>query len=144
MIRRLLLSCCFLPGLVQPVLAQPPAPGLPPSAVLGALNAYRSAHGLAPLAAAPGLERLAAEHTAVMATHGRLSHDGFARRFESSGGELCVENVAQGHRAADQLIEGWRAVSTHHRNMLESRVAFAGVASSGRYVTFLACDVPSR
>ena len=142
--RRLLLPCGLLLGLLQAAPAWPAAPDLSPSAVLGALNAYRAAQGLAPLDAAPALELLAAEHSARMAAQGRLSHDGFAQRFERSGGELCVENVAQGHRAADQLIQGWRAVATHHRNMLESRVAFAGVAGSGRYVTFLACDAPHR
>lgn len=120
------------------------AAGLPTAALLEALNAYRSARGLAPLAAAPGLQRLAGEHSAAMAGRGRLSHEGFDRRFEGTGAELCVENVAQGHHTAQQLIQGWRAVPTHHRNMLEPRVAYAGVASHGRYVTFLACDAPGQ
>ena len=118
--------------------------GLAAPVVLDALNAYRSGQGLAPLTAAPGLQRLAAEHSAMMASQGGLSHEGFDRRFEGAGAELCVENVAQGHRSAEQLIQGWRAVPTHHRNMLESRVTYAGIASQGRYVTFLACDVPGR
>jgi uncharacterized protein YkwD len=133
--------CCLL--LCQ-ALAASAVPALPAAAVLDALNLYRRTQGLPALAAAPGLERLAEGHSAAMAGQGRLNHDGFAQRFDSSGGELCVENVAQGHRSAEQLIQGWRAVSTHHRNLLEPRVAFAGVGSRGRYVTFLACDVPGR
>lgn len=145
---KLPLAACLLLACAQAAGAPPPAigtaTGLAPMAVLEALNEFRRAQGLPPLAAAEGLQGLAAEHSAAMAARGRLSHDGFAQRFDRSGAELCVENVAQGHRTAEQLIQGWRAVATHHRNMLEPRVTHAGVASHGRYVTFLACDAPAR
>lgn len=139
-----LLAVLTLPAAVVARTPGVETPGLSATAVLQALNAYRGDQGLPPLAAAPGLQRLAAEHSVAMQAQGRLSHDGFARRFETAGGELCVENVAQGHRSPEQLIQGWRAVATHHRNLLEPRVAYAGIASQGRYVTYLACDVAGR
>lgn len=126
-------------------IAAPPEP--PPdyaARVLGAINGYRASRGLPPLERALGLESLAAEHSAAMAARRRPSHDGFAARFDRTSGDLCVENVAAGFRVAEQVIDGWRAVATHHRNLLESRVRYAGVANSGLFVTFFACDDPGR
>ncbi|NRF70339.1 CAP domain-containing protein [Aquincola sp. S2] len=108
--------------------------------VLAAVNAYRQTKGLPALQHSPALAVLAAEHSAAMARQRRPSHDGFALRFERSGSELCVENVAQGFRQPEQVVHGWRAVQTHHRNMLDPKVRSAGVASAGAFVTYFACE----
>jgi uncharacterized protein YkwD len=108
--------------------------------VLGALNAYRHDKGLPALTVSPALVGLAARHSADMAARQRPSHDGFAQRFEATGAELCVENVAQGFRVPEQVLNGWRRVPTHHRNVLEQRVRYVGIAASGLYATFFACD----
>ena len=110
--------------------------------VLQALNAYRAEKGLHPLQPAPALVTLAAGHSADMAARRRPSHDGFAQRFERTGAELCVENVAQGFRIPEQVLVGWQRVATHHRNVLEPRVRYVGLANEGLYVTLFACDTP--
>jgi len=110
--------------------------------VWASVNAYRSSQGLEPLLPSPALTALAAEHSAAMASQRRPSHDGFAGRFERAGeSSLCVENVAQGFRNPEQVILGWRKVSTHHRNLLETRVRYAGIVSDGLFVTYFACDL---
>jgi uncharacterized protein YkwD len=110
--------------------------------VTNAVNAYRIEKGLPALQPAPALAALAAEHSSDMAARRRPSHDNFAQRFERTGAELCVENVAQGFRVPEQVIIGWRHVATHHRNLLEPRVRYLGMANTGLYVTFFACDTP--
>ena len=110
--------------------------------VTQAVNAYRAEKGLPALLPAPALMALAAEHSSDMAARKRPSHDNFAGRFERTGAELCVENVAQGFRVPEQVIIGWRHVATHHRNLLEPRVRYLGLANTGLYVTFFACDTP--
>ena len=133
----------------------PGTPGLPPSRpaadagapdyaerVMHAVNAYRVEKGLPALLPTVDLVALAAEHSQDMAARKRPSHDGFAQRFERTGAELCVENVAHGFRVPEQVLIGWRRVATHHRNLLEPRVRYVGMASSGLYVTYFACDMP--
>lgn len=110
--------------------------------VVYAVNAYRIEKGLPALLPAPALALLAAQHSSDMATRKRPSHDGFAQRFERTGAELCVENVAHGFRVPEQVLVGWRTVATHHRNLLEPRVRYLGLANTGLYVTFFACDTP--
>jgi uncharacterized protein YkwD len=110
--------------------------------VMQAVNAYRGEKGLPALQAAPALLALAAEHSSEMAARKRPSHEGFPRRFERTSGELCVENVAHGFRVPEQVLAGWRTVDTHHRNLLEPRVRYLGLANTGLYVTFFACDTP--
>lgn len=109
--------------------------------VFAAINAYRQSQGLDLLRMSPALTALAAEHSAAMARQHRPSHEGFASRVERTSSSLCVENVAHNFQVPETVISGWRRVSTHHRNLLEPRVAFAGVAMNDRYVTFFACDL---
>lgn len=109
--------------------------------VFAAINGYRQSQGLEPLRVSAALTALAAEHSAAMAGQHRPSHDGFAGRVERTSSSLCVENVAHNFQVPETVINGWRRVSTHHRNLLEPRVAFAGVAMNDRYVTFFACDL---
>ncbi|MBI5256485.1 MAG: CAP domain-containing protein [Burkholderiales bacterium] len=120
-----------------------PSTGAPDYAerVLAAINGYRLTQGLPALVPAPALGVLAAEHSAAMATRRRPSHDGFAQRVDRTGSELCVENVAQGFRVPEQVLLGWRGVATHHRNLLEPRVRYVGVAYQEGFVTYFACDV---
>ena len=124
---------------------QPADSAAPPdyaARVLYAVNTYRVEKGLPALLPSPALLALAAEHSSEMAARKRPSHDGFARRFDRTGAELCVENVAQGFKVPEQVLSGWRTVSTHHRNLLEPRVRYLGLANTGLFVTFFACDTP--
>jgi uncharacterized protein YkwD len=124
---------------------RPPADAVAPdyaARVLYVVNTYRVEKGLPALLPSPALLALAAEHSNAMAARKRPSHDGFAQRFDRTSAELCVENVAQGFRVPEQVLSGWRTVATHHRNLLEPRVRYLGLASTGLYVTFFACDTP--
>jgi uncharacterized protein YkwD len=110
--------------------------------VMHAVNAYRLEKGLPALLPAPALLTLASEHSSEMAALKRPSHDGFAQRFERTGAALCVENVAHGFHVPEEVLFGWRSVVSHHRNLLEPRVRYLGMANTGLYVTFFACDTP--
>lgn len=109
--------------------------------LLDSVNGWREARGLQPLRPAPHLGALAAEHSRAMDQAGRLSHDGFDARFRRAAAGLCVENVAHGFALPEQVVLGWQRVDTHARNLQEARVAYVGLAESGLYVTFFACDV---
>ncbi|MBX3603460.1 MAG: CAP domain-containing protein [Rubrivivax sp.] len=103
------------------------------------INEYRQHQGLPPLAFADELSALAAEHSGAMAAQRRLSHDGFRDRLRRAGSRVCVENVGQGYRSAEALLDGWRQSPAHHVNLLADDVARMGIAASARYVTFFAC-----
>ncbi len=103
------------------------------------INRYRERHGLPPLAAAQDLTTLAAEHSADMAAHRRLTHDGFEQRYDRTGSRICVENVGWNYPTAEALMDGWRQSPDHLRNLLEPKVSRMGVAGDARYVTFFAC-----
>lgn len=103
------------------------------------INEYRQRQGLPPLAFADELSALAAEHSDAMATQRRLSHDGFRDRLRRAASRVCVENVGQGYRSAEALLDGWRQSPAHHVNLLADDVARMGIAASARYVTFFAC-----
>lgn len=103
------------------------------------INEYRQRHGLAPLEPADELAALAGEHSQAMAAQRRLSHEGFRDRLQRAGSRVCVENVGQGYRSAEALLEGWRQSPAHHVNLLADDVARMGIAASARYVTFFAC-----
>lgn len=110
------------------------------SRVLASLNHYRESNGLPPLQVVGSLSRLAAEHSSAMAQEHRPSHDGFSQRFARAGGYVCVENVAYGFAMPEQVMQGWRQSPAHHRNLLEPRVRYVGLANEGSFVTFFACD----
>jgi uncharacterized protein YkwD len=109
------------------------------SAVLAEVNRYRASRGLAPLAADARLQAITTAHALSMAQQGRLSHGGFQQRFDRSGAQLCVENLAAGTLQPARVVAAWRQSPEHHRNLLEPRVQVAGVASHGSVVSLLAC-----
>ena len=110
--------------------------------VLTEVNRFRAARQLLPLQPDPALAALAGEHSARMAQHGQLTHDGFPRRFERARRQTCVENLAAGYRQADRLVAGWATSGSHLQNLLDARVTEAGVASVAGHVTWLACSGP--
>ena len=130
------------------VLGGPPPAGAAPEplsadTVLQAVNQYRQARALPVLLPTANLQAIAQAHSASMAAQGRLSHAGFDQRMALSGGDLCVENLAAGHTRADVLLAHWQVSPSHHANLLEAQVQWAGVAVAGRYVTLLACRLPA-
>lgn len=130
--RHILCACLLWPALTwaEPSYAE---------RVLVLVNGYREGQGLAPLQAAPALERIALPHSLAMAAAGRVSHGSFNERFERSGSDLCVENIAAGHARPEQVLAGWRNSPAHDRNLLEPRVRWVGVINVEGYTTFFAC-----
>jgi len=107
--------------------------------LLALINAYRIERGLNRLAPDQDLRGLAAGHSRAMRREARLSHDGFAGRFERSGKSLCVENVGWNAPTPQAQLARWRDSPGHDQNLLEPRLTAAGVAADGPYVTFFAC-----
>ena len=108
--------------------------------VLAVINASRASLGLTPLIADRALTAIAEHHSQALAERGRLSHDGFAQRFEQASRDVCVENLAAGLLQAEALVAAWQQSPTHAQNLVAPRVRWAGVASTQRYVVFFACD----
>lgn len=112
---------------------EPPELAATEGGVLAALNATRSRHGLAPLAAAPELAAVARRHAAAMAAAGRVAHvlpgsPDAASRLDRAGipYRRAYENVA---RAATGL-EAHAAVEespAHLANVLRPGAARAGI-----------------
>jgi uncharacterized protein YkwD len=103
------------------------------------VNRHREAQGLAPLAADGKLDELAREHSAQMATSGRLDHSGFQSRFRRSGYGLCVENVGWNYDTPLAQIDAWRKSQGHARNLRDARVSRMGAGEVAGYVTWIAC-----
>ena len=111
--------------------------------LLRAVNGYRAAQGLARWRDDPGLAAIARAHSRRMAREGRLSHEGFRQRALRAGSALCVENLVAGHAVPEQAVAMWRRSPAHHANLLDGRVAWAGVGVAGRFATLLACATPA-
>ena len=108
--------------------------------VLDSINARRANLGLIALQPDPALTAIAQRHSQALAERGRLSHDGFAQRFDQASRDVCVENLAAGLLQAEALVAAWQQSPTHAQNLVAPRVRWAGVASTQRYVVFFACD----
>lgn len=104
-----------------------------------AVNAYRATRGLPKLEADASLAKLAAAHSAKMASTGKLDHDGFQDRVRQSGFPLCVENVGWNYRSAQAQLDAWRRSPGHDENMRRTNLERAGVANVHGYVTWIAC-----
>ncbi len=103
------------------------------------INDYRRDNGLQALDYDPHLHDLAEEHSTEMERVHTLSHDGFNDRFDRSGYNRAVENVAYNYPTPETLFEGWRTSSGHNSNMLHPDISHAGVSRVGAYATFFAC-----
>ena len=104
------------------------------------VNKYREQRGVRPLRVDDALSALAREHSIVMATTGRLSHDAFPSRVRRSGYRMCIENIGWNYSTSDAQFDGWRRSPGHDRNLLDTRVAWMGIGVASNYVTFIACQ----
>ena len=106
------------------------------------INFYRLACGLAPLVADPKIYQAAREHTLWLVRHNQVGHNRpqadmatvFHRCAAAGYKAASCENVAGTHRATP--LWAWRADSAHHRNLLLPDIHAAGLARSGRVITF--------
>ena len=125
-----------------------PAGGSLARQVLDAVNQLRSSRGLSRLDDDAALQAIACSHSRALAASGSLSHEGFDARFDHSGRERCVENLAAGYRDAASLLRAWQASPPHAHNLAVPGVSRAGVAVStgqrgatrGGVVVLFACS----
>jgi uncharacterized protein YkwD len=121
------------PVAAPPATAPGPAAdhGDPSATLLELANAARADAGVAPLAAAPSIESIAAGWSAVMADRGALAHndDYFTPGVRSSlGASMLGENVAFAGDIA--TAHATLMDSPHHRdNLLDARFTVVGMAA---------------
>lgn len=130
---------------------QPIAPKLTPATqpvvtsgyeqqLLAYINDYRAERGLKSLASSSALYILAKDHSDDMATRNDLNHDGFQDRFKKANRTECVENVGWNYATPEGQLKGWQDSPLHNANLLNPHITLVGIAQSGTYVTFFACQ----
>lgn len=112
------------------------------SAMLSAVNAERTARGLAALSWNNWLESAALRHTRNMSNVGFLSHTGSdgssaSSRVTDTGYQWTrvTENIAQGYTSVSEVMTGWMNSSGHRTNILDAGVTEIGAARVGNYWT---------
>jgi hypothetical protein len=124
-----------------------------PYAVIDAVNAIRSANGLAPFKANGALMAAAQAHSAYQASIDSASHSGRGGSDPGSraaaagyGGGSVIENIYAGMGATpQQAVNWWQREGTHLATMLSTRhtEAGAGVAVSDAGVVYYTLDAGS-
>jgi len=84
--------------------------------------------------------KLAKSHSQYMQKKNALDHDYFQERFTKSGRSLCVENVGWNYSTPEAQFQAWKTSDGHNKNLLNKKIKHAGIAKSGSYVTFFACE----
>jgi uncharacterized protein YkwD len=84
--------------------------------------------------------KLAKSHSHYMQKKKALDHDHFDDRFSKSGRSLCVENVGWNYQTPEAQLKAWKRSGGHNKNLLNKKINHAGIAKSGSYVTFFACE----
>jgi len=103
------------------------------AAVIAQVNAFRAAHGLAPVAAESRLTRAVQEHAEAMAASGAFVHDGpdgnLTERMRRAAYAFATaaENIGAGARTPEETVAGWIQSPPHARNLLVPSVVDAGV-----------------
>jgi len=99
------------------------------------LNSARAANGLPPLSANPQLAEAARVHAQDMARGGFFSHVGSdkskpSQRVRAQGYSYCyvAENIAQGWKTPEQLMQGWMDSPGHRKNNLSTKASEYGAA----------------
>jgi uncharacterized protein YkwD len=118
-------------------------------ALLAAVNAARSANGLAALALDASLETAARAHTENLLAHDAFTHDfvdvsgstpfgGWIGRYYS--GACAGENLASGSPSLtpEQAVRLWLNSPGHRANMLSTRFTTVGIALQGSNGTWIA------
>lgn len=118
--------------------------------VVSLTNQERAAQGLPPLRLDDALTRAAQGHAANMARQGQMSHEldghNVSDRVSAAGfrWRYVAENIAEGQRTPEEVMQSWMESTGHRRNILSKRADFigVGVARSGRQLYW--CQVFAR
>jgi len=115
--------------------------GVDVNAFVCAVNKYRASRGLSPLGYDMRLCNACAAHSADMASHNDLEHNGSngsgpGDRFAQYGitGVAWAENIADGFTSIDSVMQGW-INSPGHRANLEGDYTVVCGARVGNYWT---------
>ena len=109
------------------------------ASILGAVNAARAAHGLAPLQSDGPLIRAARSHSDALMRTDAFTHGSFAARLAAFGarGPRFGENLAWGvgsRASARSIVRAWLASPGHRANLL--RPGFRRIGIGARVGTF--------
>jgi uncharacterized protein YkwD len=108
--------------------------------LLTCINTYRVENDLKPILMEANLKILAKNQSQYMHKKNALNHDHFDERFSKSGRSLCVENVGWNYQTPEAQMQAWKKSGGHNKNLLNKKIKYAGIAKSGSYVTFFACE----
>jgi uncharacterized protein YkwD len=106
-------------------------------------NQQRAANGCGALTVDARLTAAAQKHSADMSAGGYFDHDSqdgrtFDQRIRAEGyPSPGAENIAQGQRSAQEVMDDWMNSPGHRRNILDCSLRTIGVgwASNGNYWT---------
>lgn len=127
------------PAPIPPVTPPTPPPVISPSDLIGAINAARMRHRLAPLAPDPALIHAAKRIAADNQDRGRLDHVGgdgsdFMRRARDAGYHGAAREVlAWNYPDATSVVGGWLKSPGHRGIILHPHGVAVGAAASGPY-----------
>jgi len=121
----------------------PPTSGGPAAQVVAITNQQRAANGCGALTVDARLTAAAQKHSADMSAGGYFDHDSqdgrtFDQRIRAEGyPSPGAENIAQGQRSAQEVMDDWMNSPGHRRNILDCSLRTIGVgwASNGNYWT---------
>ena len=97
----------------------------------GMISNYRRNNGLGPVAADPGLERMAqAEAQAMAAADKPASADSVKARLAAAGVAAPAANLSAGYRTLAEAFSGWREQPQNNRVMLDAKATRLGIATA--------------
>lgn len=102
---------------------------------LGAVNAFRSQHGMPALRMEDHLMAAAEAQSEAMARRGRMDHEVAGKlpdRVRAAGYDwtTTAENIAMSFRDYDAAMAGWIASPGHRKNLLNPQVTEIGFAAA--------------
>ena len=111
------------------------------------ISAYRTAHGLSPVAVDRRLNQAAAHQARAVAGAGSLSHGDFASRMAQYGVRgNSAENLTAGSSTVAQAVARWKNSPSHNENLLLPQARYVGLARAdsngpyGRYWALVLSD----
>lgn len=101
--------------------------------VMALVNQRRADHGCPPLATNVAMTSAAYEHSQDMGVNGYFAHDTpagvtpWARMQNAGYAEPAAENIAEGYRTPQDVVDGWMNSPGHRKNILNCSYKAAGV-----------------